>query len=205
MPGLPRSVGLRPVACRLASAPFLPNGALTMHPSAACQVQSRPISPSYARSSTAQARSSAPVSTHSVKRSWTVDLGPNSRGSCDHWLPVRASQISPSKIARSSRRGRPGFLRGLSTAQDRLQQRPQRVVDPPDGRVVLLGGRRRGGQCGVSMPPALPPRPTFRIACKRVSEKGSFGQAGEHQGAHGEVDPGLLGGGQGLVILARRR
>src|SRR5215211_3411661 len=49
----------------LAGTPFLPNGALTMHPSAACQSHSRPTSASYARSNTAQARSRAPVSTHS--------------------------------------------------------------------------------------------------------------------------------------------
>ena len=74
---------------------------------------------------------------HSVKRTWTVDLGPNSRGSCDHWAPVRASQISPSKMARSSRRGRPGFLRGLSTRRTGRQQRPQRIIDPPDRRIVF--------------------------------------------------------------------
>jgi hypothetical protein len=52
--------------------PFLPNGALTMHPSAAC-----PIAPAYAGSPTAQARASAPVGTHSRKRSWTVHGGPH--------------------------------------------------------------------------------------------------------------------------------
>jgi hypothetical protein len=91
----------------------LPNGALTRHPSAACQLQSSPTAPSYSCKSTAQARSSAPFATHSVKRSWTVLLGPKARGSAAHWEPVRAIQIRPSKIARSSRRGRPGFLRGL--------------------------------------------------------------------------------------------
>ena len=55
-----------------------------------------------------------PAETHSWKRAWTVDLAPNARGRAAHWLPVRASQIRPSKIARSSWRGRPGFLRGLS-------------------------------------------------------------------------------------------
>jgi hypothetical protein len=99
---------------RLARPPFLPNGALTMHPSAASQLQSKPISASYSRSRTAQARSRLPVATHSENRSWTVDLGPYSRGKTAHWLPVRANQISPSKMARSSRRGRPGFLRTLS-------------------------------------------------------------------------------------------
>src|SRR5215204_4174449 len=107
--------GVSPGGLGLAGTPFLPNGASTMHPSAACQSQSRPTSASYARSNTAQARSRAPVPTHSVNRSWTVDLGPKRRGSSLHWLPVRASQISPSKMARSSRRGRPSFLRGLST------------------------------------------------------------------------------------------
>ena len=112
----------------------------------------RPVQPdrsSYSRSSSAQARCERAGLDPLLKRSWTVDLGPNSRGSAAHWLPVRASQISPSKMARSSRRGRPGFLRGLSMRQQRRQPRPQRVVDPPDRRVVLLGrcrvcGRLRG-------------------------------------------------------------
>src|SRR5215211_4856600 len=99
---------------RLTRPPFLPNGAFTMHPSAASQLQSSPISASYSASRTAHACASFSVATHSLNRSWTVDFGPNSRGNAAHWLPVRANQISPSKIVRSSRRGRPGFLRTFS-------------------------------------------------------------------------------------------
>ncbi len=113
--GLKLTVRLDLGTGRLAGPPFLPNGAFTMHPSAACHSQSRPTSPSYARSNTAQARSRAPLAAHSLNRAWTVDLGPKRLGSSFHWLPVRASQIRPSKIARSSRRGRPGFLRSFST------------------------------------------------------------------------------------------
>jgi len=46
-----------------------------------------------------------------------VDFGPNSRGSAAHCPPLRPIQISPSKIGRSALRGRPGFLRGLSTTR----------------------------------------------------------------------------------------
>jgi hypothetical protein len=42
-------------------------------------------------------------------------LAPNSRGNAFHCPPLRAIQISPSKMGRSSWRGRPGFLRGFST------------------------------------------------------------------------------------------
>lgn len=44
-------------------------------------------------------------------------LGPNSRGRATPWEPVRASQIRPSNIARSSRRGRPDVLRALVLAR----------------------------------------------------------------------------------------
>ena len=164
MPGLPRSVGLRARGLRLARPPFLPNGALTMHPSAACHAQSIPIA---RRTRVKQDRPrplQRPVATHSVKRSWTVDFGPNARGSCAHWLPVRASQIRPSKIARSSRRGRPGFLRGLSTRRTGSSSRPQRVVDAPDRRVVLGAGPPAGGGNWGIHAASLPLPTTFRIA-----------------------------------------
>ena len=61
---------------------------------------------------------------------------------------------------------------------------------------MLEGRRKRDGY--------RPVRRWIRggIASERVSEKGSLGQAGEHEGAHGEVDPGLLCGRQRLVVLA---
>lgn len=103
--------GVAPGRFRLAISPLFPSGALTMHPSAACQVQSMPSSPSNSWSNSAQARSNTPDSTHSWKRSCSVDFGPNWAGIADHCEPVRASQISPLRIRRSSLRGHPGFLR----------------------------------------------------------------------------------------------
>lgn len=142
---------IAPRGLRRARPPFLPKGALTMHPSAACQVQSSPTAPSYSRSRTAQARSSAPFATHSLKRSCTVDFGPNSRGNGDHCAPVRASQISPSKIARSARRGRPGFLRGLSlrsTGSSRAHNSSSTRQSVGASFVVAAAAAR----CEVSMP-----------------------------------------------------
>jgi len=112
-PALSPVGGVAPGGFRVAISPLFPSGALTMHPSPACQVQLIPSSSSNSWSNSAQAFSKAPASTHSRKRSCTVDFGPNWAGSADHCEPVRPSQISPLRIFRSSLRGRPGFLRTL--------------------------------------------------------------------------------------------
>jgi hypothetical protein len=83
-----------------------------------------------------------------------VDFGPNARGSCDHWLPVRASQISPSKMARSSRRGRPGFLRGLS-----LRSTGSSSAHTASSTRQMVGSSfavvaAHAASCEVSIPPA---------------------------------------------------
>ena len=66
------------------------------------------------RRSRAQARWKQPCAPQSWNRAWPMDLAPPSRGSAAHWLLVRARQISPAKMARAARRGRPGFWRGLA-------------------------------------------------------------------------------------------
>jgi hypothetical protein len=44
-------------------------------------------------------------------QSWTVLLGPNLRGSCSHWQPVRIRKMIPLNAARQSACRRPvGFL-----------------------------------------------------------------------------------------------
>jgi hypothetical protein len=151
--------GVAPRRLRLASAPFVPNGALTMHPSAASHVQSRPISPSSARSNAAHARSKAPLVVHSVNRSWTVDLGPNSRGSWDHCAPVRANQISPLKIARSSRRGRPAFFRTVSllrigASRAQRSSSPSQIVGSSFAGIAAVAA-----ECGVSLAPGYHRQP----------------------------------------------
>jgi len=117
-PALPTVSRVTPGGFRRTGPPFLPSGALTKQPSADCQCQSSPIASSYTSSKRAHARSRHPDATHSWKRAWTVDLAPNARGNVAHCPPVRASQISPSNIARSSSRGRPGFLRTLLTCNN---------------------------------------------------------------------------------------
>jgi len=94
---------------------FLPSGAFTKQPSADCQWRSSPTNASYSSKRRGQARAKAPVSIHSLKRSCTVDFGPNSRGTAPHWAPVRSTQSTPSNRGRSCVRGQPGFLWGLTT------------------------------------------------------------------------------------------
>src|SRR6266571_5829025 len=106
-------VGPRPLG--LPRPPFWPSGALTKQPSADCHWRSSPTNSSYSCRRSVQAWANAPVCTHSWKRSCTVDLAPNSRGTSCHWAPVRSTQITPLNRGRSAVRGRPGFLRGLTT------------------------------------------------------------------------------------------
>lgn len=77
-PAFPRSVGCCP---RLPAhqRPLLPNGALTMLPSAACHSQSIPSSWSYSSSAVAHAARKHSCSAHTQNRSWTVDFGPYRR------------------------------------------------------------------------------------------------------------------------------
>ena len=164
--GYPAVSGVAPGRFGLAAAPCLPSGACTLQPSAASHAHCRPSAPSYAASRRAHARSRQPYSTHSCSRSWAVDLGPNAaRGQAAHCAPVRASQISPSRIGRSSLRLRPGFFRGLSTTKQRLQLRPQGVIHAPDRRVVA--GRLGCRESGLLRFHAstLPQHRTFRIGC----------------------------------------
>src|SRR6266540_2640832 len=155
--------GVGPRRLRLARPPFLPSGALTRHPSAACHCQSRPTSSSYRLNSSAQARAKQPWSTHSRKRAWTVDLAPNARGKASHWLPVRASQISPSKIGRSSLRGRPGFLRGLVITNNGCNSAhrassTRQIV----GSSLAVGGAGLG--CVIETPPGAVKWPVLPLA-----------------------------------------
>ena len=77
-----------------------------------------------------------------------------------HWLPVRASQISPSKIAPVVAAGPAGFLARLVDRQDRRRARAHRASSTR--QIVgssLLGGGRRGGDRGSSMPQGYHPPP----------------------------------------------
>ena len=79
--GYPAVGRVAPGGFGLAGPPCLPSRACTRHPSADCQARSSPISSSYTGSGRAQACCRQPCSTHSMRRSWAVDFGPNSWGS----------------------------------------------------------------------------------------------------------------------------
>jgi hypothetical protein len=54
-------------------------------------------------------------------QSWTVLLGPNLRGSCSHWQPVRIRKMIPLSAARQSAVRRPvGFLGQNSRRMGRI-------------------------------------------------------------------------------------
>ena len=125
VPGLPRSVGFAPRGLRLASAPFLPNGALTMHPSAACQVQSSPISPSYCaqqdRPRPLQRSGRDPLAEALVDGGLGSELagqlGPLAAGAGQPDQPVEDGPVVAAGTTR--------LLARLVALQDRRQQRPQ--------------------------------------------------------------------------------
>ena len=132
----------------LTSRPFFPPGDRIRQPSAACHSQSPPTVSSYLRSSSAQARSKQPAATHSWNRACTIDVAPKTRGSWDHWLPVRASQISPLKIGRSAWRGRPDFLRDFSMTSNGAS-----VAHTVGSSGLRTGAASVAAGAGVFMPP----------------------------------------------------
>jgi hypothetical protein len=85
-------------------------------------------------------------------QSWTVLLGPNLRGSCSHWQPVRIRKMIPLKAARQSAVRRPvGFLGQNSKKMGRIRSHmasgTSQIV--PKG---LVFGFRRGLRLVLVMP-----------------------------------------------------
>jgi hypothetical protein len=138
--------GVAAGAFGFSGSPFLPSGALIKQPSADCQWRSRPTNSSYSSKRRVQAWANAPVRTHSWKRSCTVDFGPNSRGTAPHWAPVRSTQITPSKRGRSFVRGRPGFLRGLTTTN----KGARRAHSASSARQIVGSSLGAAGVAGVT-------------------------------------------------------
>ena len=164
--------GWRPVASGLAGLPFLPSGALTMQPSAACHSHCRPISPSYRAQQQRPGRRQAAVLDPLLQAVVGGRLGAEPRRQLLPLAPVRASQIRPSKIGRSSLRGRPGFLRGLSITRSGWRS-AHRASSTSQMRRVVAGGRLRGGGRGAAgaasvafMARAYHPLSTSWIGCK---------------------------------------
>jgi hypothetical protein len=154
-----------PGRLRRTGPPFLPRGALTRPPSAACHAQPSATSSSYTASRRAHARARQPCPTHAWKRAWPVDLAPHRRGSVAHCPPLRASPIRPSQGGRPSSRGATRLLARLRDRQERPQFGPQRVVHAPDRRVIACHGTgRRVGSMRIH-PRRIAHPATFRIGC----------------------------------------
>lgn len=146
-----------------AGSPFVPNDALIRHPSAASQFQLSPIVLSYSSNTTAQARSKAPLATHSWNRSMDRALGseftrerrPLAARARQEDEPIEDRPVIPTRAA--------GFCADPVACQYRFQQAPKIVINPPNGRIVTCVGRRgRARRCvHASMLLCLQ---TFRIA-----------------------------------------
>ena len=139
--------------------PALPlfNWALTMHP---LMANISLFEPHVARCTPVQRPPSSPLQrpglTHRKGTAVTVDFGPNLRGSCDHWLPARATG-SAIKIARSPwRAAASGFFRVVD-AKHCIWERLV-VADSARWSDRLVGRRGRGGS-GPSCHPAYHRRP----------------------------------------------
>ena len=95
VPGLPRSVGLRPVRSP-------PNGALVIAPSIASHSQSSPFNSSYSSSPRAQRFTKTPAAVHSWKRRWAEEWEQMPVASnAPHRQPVRRTKKMASMALRS--------------------------------------------------------------------------------------------------------
>ena len=104
---------------------------------------------------------------------------PSTFGRSRQGQPVRNTKMIPPSAARSGTRGRPPFGLGGSL-----------------GNRGSMASHRSSETSGSFIAREEYEGPTsFATRSKRVSEKGSSGESGEHEAAHGEVDPGLFGGG----------
>jgi hypothetical protein len=107
-----------------------------------------------------------PAALHRWNQSWTVLLGPNLRGSCSHWQPVRIRKMMPLSAARQSAVRRPvGFLGQNSKRMGRIFAHRSSGISQivPNGLVL---GFRRGLRFVVVMPGH-----SFRHALKRNSSR----------------------------------
>ena len=167
--------GVAPGRFRLAGSPLFPERAPSpgtrRRLATASRAPPRRRTPPTGR---AHAAAKTPRCTHSWKRAWTRRLGPElARAAPPTGAPVRASQISPSKSAPVVAPRPARLLARLVDHQQGREARPQRVVHPPDRRVVAsvraeAGVRwRQFGRCMHAS--TLPHVPTFWIGCKSSS------------------------------------